>query len=299
MKKFRVVVAGVLFLVFGVSLLLGGCTTAGTGRLKVVTTTSMMAQIVEAVGGDAVEVAYILPPTQCPGHYDVKPGDIQHVADADLFLLHGWQGEMFAQELVSSADNYNLVVVSIQVKGIFMTPPPQLEEDETLTGDYWMMPPVQLEAVGMVADALCRVDARNSAAYETAAAEYGDVIEARGEEIRLQLEQANVSGVKVICAGMLTGFIEWVGLDIAATYGRPDSFTPQLVRELVDTGREEGVTLIIDNLQSGQDAGAGIAEELGCQRIILSNFPGGLDDTGTWEKAIDENVERILAAIGQ
>ena len=59
------------------------------------------------------------------------------------------------------------------------------------------------------------------------------------------------------------------------------------------------VTLIIDNLQSGQNAGAGIAEELGCQRIVLSNFPGGFDDTETWEKAIDWNIELILAAISR
>jgi len=299
MKKIRVLIAGILTLGFVVSSLLNGCTTAGTSELKVVTSTSMMAQIVEIVGGDAVEVVYILPPTQCPGHYDVKPGDIQQLADADLFLIHGWQGEMFAQELVSSADNYDLIVVSIQVKGVFMSTPPQLEEDETLTGDYWMTPPVQREAVGMVADTLCRIDAGNSVAYEAAAADYSDRIEAEEAQIRLQLEQANVSGVDVICAGMLVGFVEWVGLDIVATYGRPDSLTLQVVRELVDTGREENVTLIIDNLQSGQDAGAGIAEELGCQRIILSNFPGGFDNTETWEKAIDENIERILGAIAR
>jgi len=59
------------------------------------------------------------------------------------------------------------------------------------------------------------------------------------------------------------------------------------------------VTLIIDNLQSGQDAGAGIAEELDCDRIILSNFPGGFDNTETWEKAIDENIRRILEIVAQ
>ena len=64
-------------------------------------------------------------------------------------------------------------------------------------------------------------------------------------------------------------------------------------------GREENVALIIDNLQSGQDAGAGIAEELDCARIILTNLPGGLDDTETWEKAIDRNIELILEAIAQ
>jgi ABC-type sugar transport system substrate-binding protein len=73
--------------------------------------------------------------------------------------------------------------------------------------------------------------------------------------------------------------------------------TPQVVRELVDTGRAANVTLVIDNLQSGEDAGAAVAEELGCTRIILSNFPGGFPDTETWEKAIDKNVQLIMESI--
>jgi len=57
--------------------------------------------------------------------------------------------------------------------------------------------------------------------------------------------------------------------------------------------------LIIDNMQSGQDAGAGIAEELGSARVILSNFPGGYENTETWEKAIDYNVALLLEVITQ
>jgi len=84
-----------------------------------------------------------------------------------------------------------------------------------------------------------------------------------------------------------------------ATYGRPDSLTPQVVKELVDKGRAGNVSLIIDNLQSGENAGKAIAEELGLKRIILSNFPGGFDNTETWEKAIDRNIELILNAVAQ
>jgi len=98
---------------------------------------------------------------------------------------------------------------------------------------------------------------------------------------------------------MQAAFLNWVDLNVVAFYGRPDSLTPQVVKELVDTGRAENVTLIIENMQSGQDAGKGIAEELGCTRIILSNFPGGFDGTETWEKAIDRNIELILEAITQ
>ena len=102
-----------------------------------------------------------------------------------------------------------------------------------------------------------------------------------------------------MCAEMQAGFVKWVGFNIITTYDRNDPSIPQVVRELVDTGREENITLIIDNLQSGQDAAKAIAEDIGCKRIILSNFPGGFPDTETWEKAIDKNIELIVKTIGE
>ena len=295
MKKPSILVAAILTLSLVVASLLGGCAPAGTTKLKVVTTTSLLAQIVERVGGDLVDVVNILPPAQCPGHFDVKPGDIQKLADADLFLLHGFQGEKFAEELIASANNPNLTVVSLDVKAPatppnWRPPPPPAN---------YMVPAVQLEATDKVAAALSQVDTENSAVYQNSATDYKEMIAAKEAKIKAKLNQVNPSGVSVICGGMQARFVQWVGLNIVTTYGRPDSLTPQVVKELVDKGREAKVTLIIDNLQSGKGAGAGIAEELGCKRIILSNFPGGFDNTETWEKAIDRNIELILEAMAQ
>ncbi|GAI79482.1 unnamed protein product, partial [marine sediment metagenome] len=111
MRKFKVLIIAILVLSLVISSLLGGCEPAKTSQLKVVTSTSLMAQIVERVGGDLVDVVNIIPPAQCPGHFDVKPGDIQKLAEADLFLLHGWQGEIFSQDLIASANNPDLTVV--------------------------------------------------------------------------------------------------------------------------------------------------------------------------------------------
>jgi len=285
MKKFKVLIIAILVLSLVIVSILGGCTPAETSQLKVVTSTSMMAQIVERVGGDLVDVVNIIPPTQCPGHFDVKPGDIQRLADAELFLLHGWQGEIFSQELIASANNPDLTVATIDVK---------VGENTN-----WMTPPVQLAAVDRIVAALSEVDAENATTYQELAAEYKDSVTDKEAEIEARLAEEDLAGINVMCADMLVGFVQWTGFNIVAVFGRPDSLTLQVVRELVDTGREAGVTLIIDNLQSGQDAGAGIAEELGCQRIILSNFPGGFDDAETWEKAIDRNIELILEAIAQ
>lgn len=285
MKRPYTFVIGVLVLIIVISSMLGGCTQTGTTKLKVVTSISLIAQIVERVGGDLVDVVNIIPPAQCPGHFDVKPGDIQKLADADLFLLAGWQGEMFTQELIDSADNPDLTVVTLDIPSN-----PQ---------SNWMTPSVQQEATDKVATALSQVDAENSGAYQASAAEYGDRIDAKAVEIKDKLSGKDISSINVICSGMQAAFLKWIGINVVVFYGRPDSLTPQVVKELVDKGREGNVTLIIDNLQSGKDAGAGIAEELDCKRIILSNFPGGFDNTGTWEKAIDRNIELILEAIGR
>jgi len=285
MEKFKIPVIAILVVSLLIIPALGGCAPAETSRLKVVTSISLITQIVERVGGDLVDVVNIIPPTQCPGHFDVKPGDIQKLADADLFLLAGWQGEMFSQELIASANNPYLTVVILDIPSN-----PQ---------SNWMTPSVQQEAAEKITAALSQLDAENSGAYQTSAAQYKDIIEAKSAEIKARLAGENLSSINVICSGMQAAFLNWVGLNVVAFYGRPDSLTPQVVKELVDKGREENVTLIIENMQSGQDAGAGVAEELGCQRIILSNFPGGFDNTETWEKAIDRNIELILETIAE
>jgi zinc transport system substrate-binding protein len=284
-KKMKIFAAAILVLSLVTVPVLTGCAEDETGQLEVVTTTSLIAQIVERVGGELVDVVNIIPPSQCPGHFDVSPGDIKKLANAELFLLHGWQGEMFSEELIASADNNNLTTVIIDA--------------EVSENDNWMTPEVQQAAVDKITAALSQADSKNSAAYQESAAGYKSRIDDKGAEIKARLAGEDLAGINVMCSNQLTGLVRWMGLNIITTYGRPDSLTPEVVKELVDTGREENVTLIIDNLQSGQDAGAGLAEELGCKRIIFTNFPGGFDNTETWEKAVDYDANLVLQAISQ
>lgn len=278
MKKSGILVAVMLVLAAGLAL--SSCAPAGTARLKVVTSTSLLTYIVQRVGGDLVDVVNIVPAAQHPGDFDAKPGDIQHLADADLFLWHGWPGEVFVPGLIASADNPDLTVVKIDIKG------------------NWMTPAIQLAATDQIADVLSQADGENAAAYQKAAAEYKAEVVAKEAEIKARLAEAQPSTVKVLVSFWQAGFAGWAGLDVVGTYG-PAELTIGATRELVDKGGETGVILVIDNLHSGRDAGKAIAEELDVARVILSNFPGGLENTETWEKAIDRNIELILGAIAQ
>lgn len=280
MKKLGVflVAISVLSLVLGS---VGGCLPEKTVRLKVVATTSLLTYVAEQVGGDRVEAVNIISPTQHPGDFDARPGDIQKLSEAGLFLWHNFPGEVFVPGLISSANHTGLTVAAIDIKG------------------NWMTPQVQREAADKVAAALSQADSQNSAAYQQAAAAYKDRVTAKENELKARLAKANLSGTNVIGSFWQAGFIGWAGMKVVATYVDPVSLTPAKVKELVDKGRAEKVTLVIDNLQNGKDAGKAIAEELGVKRIVLSNFPGGFDNTETWEKAIDRNVELILGAVSK
>jgi len=279
MKKLSILVTGIIVVSLVVSSLLVGCTSTDISKLIIVTSTSLLSQIAERVGGNLVEVTNIIPPAQCPGHFEVKVSDIEKLANSEIFFMHGWQGEMFTDALIESAENPDLTKVVVNIEG------------------NWMTPTVQVQAIDEITVQLVQADSDNADIYQQAAQDMKDTIEAKGVEVQDRLAGEDLASINVMCAEQLAGFIGWVGFNIVATFGRPDSLTPQVVQDLVDQGREEGVTLVIDNLQSGADAGQPVALDIGCYRIILSNFPGGFDDTETWEKAIDRNIDIILEAI--
>jgi zinc transport system substrate-binding protein len=256
-----------------------GCTEKTPAKLKVTTTTSLMAIIAQDVGGNKIEVANIIPPAQCPGHFDVKPSDIQLMTDARLFLMHGWQGEMFSSDLITSANNPNLTVVVINTQG------------------NWMTPHVQIQATKDITQTLCEVDEDNKAYYQDNAEKRERIIQDKGNEMKAKLEASNTSEINVLCTEQQTGFVQWAGFNVIATYGRPDELTVQKKAELVDQGKETNVALIIDNLQSGASTGVQTAQEIGADQVTLSNFPGGFSNTETWDKAIEKNVDLLLEAL--
>jgi ABC-type Zn uptake system ZnuABC Zn-binding protein ZnuA len=278
MFKKRVFTIGIL-LVLVIAASLGGCTQSDENKLKVMTSTSLMTYIVEQVGGNHVEAINLVPPNQHPGNFDATPDDIQKLATARLFLLHGWPGETFADKLIAAANNPDLTVIKANVDG------------------NWMIPSVQAAAVDKVASVLSEIDRGNATAYQKNAEKYKEKIQSKETDIKNKLAQANVSQINIIASARQADFLTWAGFNVVASFQSVQSLTPQVVQDLIDKGRAGNVTLIVNNLQDGEDAGKAIAEELGAKNLNLSNFPGGFDNTETWEKAIDYNVSILLNAI--
>jgi zinc transport system substrate-binding protein len=280
-KKTVFLFGAILVLSLVMGMFISGCSMESSAKLKVVTSTSLMEYIVKKVGEDRVDVTNLVPPNQHPGNFDVKPSDIETLSTASLFLLHGWPGEGYADKLVSSANNPNLKVIKVNVDG------------------NWMIPSVQSAATDKVMNILSDTDSKNASEYQKSAEAYKKTIQVTEANIKDRLTEANVTTVKVIASARQADFLQWAGFNVVATFTSPQALTPQTVKDLVDKGKAEGVTLVINNLQDGQDAGKAIAQDLGAKNLNISNFPGGLSNTETWEKAINTNVDILLNAMAR
>jgi zinc transport system substrate-binding protein len=271
-------IIAVLFL--AISSMLLSCAQPST---DIMAGSSLIGNIIQDVADGKMETRTLIPPGVCPGHYDVKPSDIEALANSKALFIHDYQ-EYFTNitGAIEAAQNPDLTVTVINVTG------------------NWMVPAVQAEALDRIAQALGDLDPENAVYYQQRAADREQAILAKGEEVENELQGAGVDGVKVLCADMQVGFVQWAGFDVVATYGRPEDLSPADVNQLITEAKQAGAALIIDNLQSGSATlGASIEQDVEAIPVTISNFPGGLENTETWEKAIDKNVDLLLGALNE
>jgi zinc transport system substrate-binding protein len=244
---------------------------------------SLIADIIQDIADGKLTAYTLIPPGMCPGHYDVKPSDVERLANSEVFIIHNWQQNMKnISDLVEAADNPDLVIKVIDVP------------------DMPMVPQIQAETTDKVAQALGEIDPENDAYYQEKATERTQAILAKGEEVQDKLQAANVSGINVLCVEYQAGFAEWAGFNVTDTYGRPEDLSVADVEELVVEAKEAGVALVIDNLQSGATSNSEtMAQDIEAIQVTISNFPGGFENTETWEKAIDKNVDLLLEALNE
>ena len=243
-----------------------------TEKLKLVTTTSLIGNILQQVGGDKVDVATIVPGGMCPGHFDVRPGDIKLLSNAQIFLAHGW--ELFVTKLLSSVQSRKLVIKTLDIEG------------------NWMVPDIQLKAVDAITNILCEINPENGKYFRNNSTIYKKEVLDLSREIKQKAKDEKVSEISVVCSDMQEEFVKWFGFNVVATYGRPSELTAQKIKAVIDKAKEEDVKIVIDNLQSGSDAGMPIISEIGGVHIVLTNFP-----IDSYIQSLQDNISKLFEAV--
>lgn len=163
----------VRLLAFFVMLVLGACTTiisAPDGQLRVVATTSVVGDVLGAVGGDLIQVTVLLPPGADPHDYQPSPQEIAAVAEADLVFLNGLGLEIFMERLIENAGG-DVTVVSVS-DGVSPILSRGGEYQPAPDPHVWMDPGNVQIWVDNIAEALSNLDPDNAATYWVNAESY-------------------------------------------------------------------------------------------------------------------------------
>lgn len=240
----------------------------------VVATHAVFGEFAQAIGDDFVDVVTIIPSGFCPAHYDLRPSDIKAVSQASLVIYSGF--EPWMDTLLSSVGGGAKV---LQLKGPWNTPDGAAAKIDAIAAALADLLPEEKDAF-----------TANAAAYQEKLSEIASVLKKRAQDL-------NVEAIPVICMQWQVPFVSWLGFDIVATYGVPESLSMQDLMRLAKTGREKKAQLVIDNLQSGVNFGAKLACEIGAVHVVLSNFPGAMPKTATVLALFKENAESLFSAI--
>lgn len=153
------------------------------GKLPVVASFSILADLVSAVGGERVSVTALVGPDADAHVYDPAPQDVARLARARLLVVNGLGFEGWMARLAGSAHYRGVTVVASQ--GVVARHPEHADDHEGHDhhdhhghdhdhGDphAWQDPRNVMVYVANIADALARLDPDGSAVYRANAAAY-------------------------------------------------------------------------------------------------------------------------------
>jgi manganese/zinc/iron transport system substrate-binding protein len=148
-----------------------GETAAGTGQLRVVATTGMIADAAARVGGERVVVDALMGPGIDPHLYRASAADVRRLAGADLILYNGLHLEAaLAEVLEEMGQRRRTVAVTGALPRDTLLAPPEF------AGSYdphvWFDVGLWRGAVARVAEALAEADPAGAGAYGAAASAY-------------------------------------------------------------------------------------------------------------------------------
>jgi manganese/zinc/iron transport system substrate-binding protein len=156
-------------------LLLSACGDAsgesgGDRKLSIVTTTGMIADAAQNIGGDLVEVTALMGPGVDPHLYKASAGDVGRLNQADLVLYNGLHLEAAMADVLQETQTLNAVAVAETIDEADLLRP--AEFGGQFDPHVWFDVSLWSRAVEQVRDSLIELDGENTDTYRQNAEGY-------------------------------------------------------------------------------------------------------------------------------
>ena len=302
-----------LFLVFLVStVLMAACGTPQNGaepgksdsdKLQVVTTYSILYDIVKNVGGDRVEIHSLAPVGSNPHEYDPLPADVQKTTDADAVFYNGLNleaGNSWFEKLLHTAGKSGqdapVFRMSEGVAAKHLTTKGKESEEDP---HAWLDIRNGIKYAENARDGLIKIDPAHKETYEQNAKKYIEQLDALHQEA---VKQYNLipkeQRVLVTSEGAFKYFSEAYNFDAAYIWeiNAENQGTPEQVRQVVDVIREKKIPALFVETSIDPRSMEMVSRETGVP-IVGTVFTDSLgkpgEDGDTYIKMMEWNIKTI------
>lgn len=140
----------------------GSTPASSSGGLKILASTSFLADIAQNIAGNRVHIESILPFGADPHAYQPAPSDAAEIAKSNLLILNGLEYEGFINSLLQNAGGDRLIVFASD--GLNQL---TMQENGIAVGDphMWLDPVRVVKYVENIRDGLIQVDPEGSEIY--------------------------------------------------------------------------------------------------------------------------------------
>ncbi|MEO5350002.1 MAG: zinc ABC transporter substrate-binding protein [Magnetococcus sp. YQC-3] len=222
---------------------------AANSPLRVVTSFTILADMVQQVGGDAVTVKSLVGPNGDAHRYEPTPMDAQAILAADCFVVNGLGFEGWMERLVNSSSfRGTLVTASQGTTPLLMAgngqPDPHAWQDVASARVY----------VGNIAEALLRLAPQRAEAIRANAARFDGELAELDQWVRSQFATIPVARRKIITSHDAFGhFARAYGVTFLSPMGASSDAEPSAkgVAKLIVQARQEGIRgIFMENIEN-------------------------------------------------
>jgi iron/zinc/copper transport system substrate-binding protein len=293
------------FVMMVIALIVAGCGAEDTGTsedgegLKIVTSFSILGDVLENIAGERSSVTYIVPIGEEPHEYEPVPSDFQAVSDADVFYVNGLGLEEWLQRLVENTSDVDVVEVSPTIDAL------PLEESDGLDPHAWLDVKNVMKYVEVIRDDLVERDPDGAEIYVANAEAYLQDLQELEDWIHDQVttipeEQRTI----VISENAYRYFGEAYGFDTVGIWelNSHEEGTPGQISRVVDIVKELDLPAVFVETTVNKsfmttvsnDSGVDIAGEVYTDAV-------GLEGSGaeTYIDMMKHNVDTFVSGLSQ
>jgi ABC-type Zn uptake system ZnuABC Zn-binding protein ZnuA len=295
----RVILAAVL-----AAVLAGGCSTskptgsaAGTeGRLRVVATTTQVANFAANVGGDRVEVTSLLKPNLDAHDYEPSPADVEAIARADLVVENGAGLETWLRDTITNSGFQGPLVDTshgVRLRQVGGATDPHI----------WQNPRNAQVMVANIERALAAADPTDAGVFRANLAAYTKQLQALDAEVQRQID--SLANKKLVTNHDAFGYyidrygLQFVG-SVIPSFDSSAELSGRDIRDLVAKIKATKVRAVFSETSLPPRAAETIAREAGVKVVEGADAlygdslgPAG-SDGDTYLKMIRHNTRTIV-----